>query len=99
MEISKTQANGKITLAVEGKIGTTTSQQFQEALLPAFDEANEVVLDFSGVTYIASAGLRVLLMGQKTASSKNGSMTLNNVSEEVMEVLDMTGFSDMLTIV
>jgi anti-anti-sigma factor len=98
MEITKTQENGKITITVEGKIGTNTSQQFQETLLPALDEANEVVLDFSGVAYIASAGLRVLLMGHKTASSKNGSMMLINVSEEVMEVLDMTGFSDMLTI-
>jgi len=47
---------------------------------------------------VSSAGLRVLLMGQKTATAKDASMTVVNVSEEIMEVLDMTGFTDMLTI-
>ena len=56
MNISKTQENGKIILAVEGKISTTTSQQLREALIPVFDEVKEVVLDFSKIAYIARPG-------------------------------------------
>ena len=98
MTIKKVQGNGKITLVLEGRLDTNTSPQLQEALVPAFSEAKEVELDFSELVYVSSAGLRVLLMGQKTAISKKASMTLSCVSEEIMEVFEMTGFSDMLTI-
>jgi len=98
MNISKTQENGRIILAVEGKISTTTSQQFQETLIPVFDEAKEVVLDFSEVAYIASAGLRVIFTGYEAANAKGAKMTLRGVSEDVMEVFEMTGFAEFLEI-
>ena len=98
MTINKTRENGTITIAIEGRLDTSTSPRFQEALIPLFDEAKIVKLDFANVAYVSSAGLRVLLIGQKTAKSNNASMTLFNVSEEVMEVFDMTGFSNMLNI-
>jgi len=98
MTINKTRENGTVTIAVEGRLDTSTSPRFQEALIPLFDEAKEVKIDFAGVIYVSSAGLRVLLMGQKTAKAKGAAMTLCDVSGEVMEVFDMTGFSDMLTI-
>ena len=99
MTINKIQEGGKLTLSIEGRLDTTTSSQLHDALIPAFDESKEFVLDFSKVEYISSAGLRVLLIGQKTANSKGAAMKLCGVSEEIMEVLEMTGFNDMLTIV
>lgn len=99
MTINKTQENGKRVLALDGRLDTTTAPQLQDVLIPLFDEAKEIALDFTKISYVSSAGLRVLLMGQKTAKSKGALMTLCGVSAEVMEVFEMTGFSDMLTIV
>lgn len=98
MTINKTHENGKIILALEGRLDTTTAPQLQEVLIPSFDEPREITLDFSRLSYVSSAGLRVLLMGQKEAKKKGGSIALFGVSEEIMEVLEMTGFADMLTI-
>ncbi len=99
MTINKTLEKGKLTLALTGRLDTTTSPQFQDVLIPAFDGSKEILLDFSELDYVSSAGLRVLLLGQKEAKKKGGFMTLSGVSEEVMEVLEMTGFADMLTII
>ena len=99
MNIGKTQENGKLILALEGRLDTTTAPRLQEILIPAFGESNEINLDFANLAYVSSAGLRVLLMGQKEAKKKSASMTLTGVSEEIMEVFEMTGFADMLTIV
>jgi anti-anti-sigma factor len=98
MTIRQTHENGKLTLSLEGRLDTTTSPQFQDTLISAFDEAKEIVLDFAKLVYVSSAGLRALLIGQKTASAKSASLMVCNVSGDVMEVLDMTGFSTMLTI-
>ena len=98
MTITKTQENGIVTLSLDGRLDTTTAPKLQDALISAFGEAREIMLDFKDLKYVSSAGLRVLLMGQKTAESKGDSMTLINVSEEITEVFDMMGFSDMLTI-
>ncbi len=99
MIINKITENGKLTLALGGRLDTATAPQLQEVLIPAFDEAEDVVLDFEKLAYVSSAGLRVLLMGQKEAKKKSGSLALRGVSEDIMEVLEMTGFADMLTIV
>jgi len=99
MTINKLQENGKLTLAIEGKLDTNTAPQLNDALIPAFDEVKQVELDFSQLSYISSAGLRVLLTGEKTAQSKGASMTLLGVPEEIFKIFKMTGFDDMLTIV
>ena len=99
MIINKIEENKNLILIPEGRLDAITSTQLQDALIPAFDTAKEVKLDFSKIEYISSAGLRVLLIGQKAANSKGASMLLCSVSEEIMEVLKMTGFTDMLTIV
>ena len=98
MVISKTQDNGKVTLSLSGRLDTTSAPQLQDALLPAFEEANEIQLDFTDLAYVSSAGLRVLLIGQKTAMSKGAAMKVTNICEEIMEVLDMTGFTNLLTL-
>jgi len=99
MTINKSIENEKLTLNLDGRLDTTTAPQLQEVLGTVFDESKDVVLDFAKLAYVSSAGLRVLLMGQKTSKVKNAEMTLVNVSDEVMEVFEMTGFADMLTIV
>ena len=99
MVINKSQKNGTLMLALEGRLDTVTAPQVQNALIPAFDEADAVELDFTKLAYVSSAGLRVLLMGQKTANKKGASMSISGVSEEIMEVFEMTGFADMLTII
>ena len=98
MTLKTTKEDGKITIALEGKLSVNSSQQLQDALIPAFDEAKEIVLDFAELIYVSSAGLRVLLVGDETAAEKGGSMKLTNVSEDIMEVFDMTGFTSMLDI-
>lgn len=98
MIIQKTKMGDNVTLALCGRLDTVTSSQLQEALIPAFDESETVELDIENLTYISSAGLRVLLMGQKTATVKNRKMKVINVSADVMDVFKMTGFNDILTI-
>ncbi len=99
MTINKTQEGEKLTFALDGRLDTTTAPQLQDALIPAFGEAKDITLDFTQLAYVSSAGLRVLLIGQKEAKKTGASMKLCGVSDEVMEVLEMTGFSNMLTIV
>ena len=98
MTISKTQEDGTIIFSIEGRLDTSTSPQLQDVLIPAFDEAKNIKLDFAKLIYVSSAGLRVLLLGQKTAKAKNLSMKVFNVSEEIKEVFEMTGFTEMLEI-
>ncbi len=98
MVINKSQDNGKVTLSLSGRLDTTTAPQLQDALLPAFDEASEIHLDFTDLAYVSSAGLRVLLIGQKMAITKGAIMIVTNICDEIMEVLDMTGFSNVLTL-
>ncbi len=99
MNINKTQKDGKLVFLLDGRLDTTTAPKLQDLLIPAFDEAKEIALDFHNLAYVSSAGLRVLLMGQKEAKKREGSMTVCGVSEEIMEVFEMTGFAEMLTIV
>jgi anti-anti-sigma factor len=98
MTINKTQDSGKFTIAIEGKLDATTAPEFQNVLIHAFDEAKEIALDFAKLAYISSAGLRVLLTGQKTAKAKGVSITILNVSQEIINIFNMTGFADILTI-
>lgn len=98
MNVIVTDCESYVRVIVEGRVDTNTSPQLQQAILNAFQKSKDVVVDFLNVPYISSAGLRALLIGQKTAASKGGSMKLTNVSETVMEILNMTGFSKILKI-
>ncbi|MCL2219861.1 MAG: STAS domain-containing protein [Chitinispirillia bacterium] len=99
MEIVKSQQDGKVVFTLTGRLDTNTAPEFQAALLSVFDGDKYVVLDFAGLEYISSAGLRVLLLGEKTAKMKDSAMSLINVREEIREVFEMTGFTDILKIV
>jgi anti-anti-sigma factor len=97
--INKTKTGDKTVFAIEGKLDTTNSAQLQDELIAAFDETKHLELDFAKIAYVSSTGLRVLLLGEKTAKKKEAEMTIINVSSEVMEIFDLTGFSDILNIV
>ena len=98
MTISETRREGMIQLTIVGRVDTNTSPELQKSILQAFQKGNTVILDMASTDYISSAGLRALLIGQKTASSKGGSMKLIHVRDSVMKVFEMTGFAQMLTI-
>ncbi len=85
------------TLHLSGRIDTTTSPQLDAEIKEDIEQISKLVLDFTDVAYISSAGLRVLLTAQKTMSKKDG-MELCGVGEAVSEVFEITGFSDILTI-
>ncbi|MCL1904248.1 MAG: STAS domain-containing protein [Oscillospiraceae bacterium] len=98
MNINKTQYGEKTTFALSGRLDTTTAPRLQETLIPEFDTVKHIELDFTELAYVSSAGLRVLLIGEKTAKAKGGKQSLVNVTAEIMEVFDMTGFSGILHI-
>jgi len=98
MDIIQTQDEKAVVLEITGRLDTVTSPKFQDVLEEAISLSLDIILDFAGVDYISSAGLRVLLLGQKNTHADGKSMTLKNVSSEVMEIFDVTGFSGMLTI-
>lgn len=98
MNLTETRNGSTIQIKIEGRVDTTTSPQLQQAILTAFQKGSKVVLDFQEVSYVSSAGLRALLIGQKTAMSKGGSMVMVHVQEMVMSVLEMSGFSGILQI-
>ena len=97
MEIIKTKDGEKLTVALSGRLDTTTSPDLQASLAEDIDAVGELVFDMTDLEYISSAGLRVMLSSQKTMN-KQGSMKLTGVCEAVKEVFDVTGFSDILTI-
>lgn len=97
MEIRKEKKDSALSMAIEGRIDTTTAPQLEAELRSDIDGVTELYLDFTGVEYISSAGLRVLLSAQKLMS-RQGKMVLSHVNESVMEVFEVTGFSDILTI-
>ena len=97
MTITKTLEEGKLTVKVEGRLDTTTAPELEEELKSAIDEANELVFDLEGLEYLSSAGLRILLASQKKMTEKGG-MKVTNVNDVIMEIFEITGFSDILTI-
>ena len=84
---------------MEGRLDTNTSPEFQAQLEPLLDQVTEVHLDFQGIDYVSSAGLRVLLAVLQTMEDRNGTLELNHVNDNVRDIFDITGFLDILTIV
>ncbi len=97
MNVNKIKDAGKLTAVIEGRVDTTTAPELEKSLKEDMEGCTELVLDFKAVEYISSAGLRVLLSAQKIMS-KQGEMTLINVNSDIMEIFEVTGFSDILTI-
>lgn len=97
LNMNKTVENGKVIFALDGRLDTITAPELENELKAALDGVNELTLDLAGLEYISSAGLRVLLSTQKIMN-KQGRMIIRNVSETIMVIFDVTGFSDILTI-
>ncbi|MBQ8128784.1 MAG: STAS domain-containing protein [Clostridia bacterium] len=97
MNINSRMDAGTLCVSVEGRLDTMTAPELEAALGRDMPAAEQLVLDFSKLDYISSAGLRVLLAAHKTMSRKGG-MKVIHVNEIVKEVFDVTGFSDILTV-
>lgn len=97
MNITKTKNDAAVELAVEGRLDTTTAPALEAEIKALGEDVNSLVLDFEKLEYISSAGLRVLLSAQKLMN-KQGTMKVKNVCDDIQEVFEITGFSDILTI-
>ena len=97
MTITKNQNGSVLEIALAGRLDTMTAPELEAELSKSMDGAESLILDFSKLDYISSAGLRVLLSAHKAMAGKGG-MKLTHVNEIVQEVFDVTGFSDILTI-
>ena len=97
MEIKSTTEGTRLTIAVSGRVDTVTAPELAAAL--KFGDATCVVIDLANDPYMSSAGLRLLLSANKTMQQNGGELQIANLQEAVREVFDITGFSDILTLV
>ena len=97
LTINKTVENGKAIISPEGRLDSVTAPEMENAVKEVLPGIDELTLDFAKLEYISSAGLRVLLSAQK-AMNTQGKMTVVNVNGTIMEIFEVTGFSDILTI-
>ncbi len=97
MTIDKIQDGKSLKVKVSGRLDTTTAPQLEEELNASLAEVEDLTMDFEELEYISSAGLRVLLSAQKVMN-KQGTMTVIGVNDTIMEIFEVTGFSDILTI-
>ena len=97
LNIRKTIENGNAVFSLEGRLDTVTAPELEKELKESFGGLRDLTLDFSKLEYISSAGLRVLLAAQKVMNQQ-GSLKITNVNETIMEIFEVTGFMDILTI-
>ena len=97
MTITTSREGEKMQIVLQGRLDTTTGPQLEVELKRSISGITELIFDFAGLEYISSAGLRVLLAAQKVMN-KQGSLMIRNVNSVVMEVFEITGFVDILTI-
>ncbi len=97
LKINKTADAGKVNISLEGRLDTVTSPELDAELKETLEGITELTLDFAGLEYVSSAGLRVLLAAQKTMMNQ-GTLKIVNVNDVVMEIFEVTGFTDILKI-
>ena len=97
LTVNKNQKDTNLTLEIIGRVDTTTAPQLEAVMEQSLDGVTELTMDLSGLEYMSSAGLRVLLMVQKKMNVQ-GNMKLINVNDDIMEIFEITGFADILTI-
>ncbi len=97
MTIQKTLEGEKLTVALEGQLNTMTAPELEGELRTAVNGITELVFDLTDLSYVSSAGLRVLLAAQKVMN-KQGKMLIRNPNEEVMDVFELTGLTDIMDI-
>ena len=97
LNITKNANGAELVVSLEGRLDTTTAPQLESDIKSSVDGISDLILDFTNLEYISSAGLRVLLASHKIMA-KQGSMVVKNASEDVKEIFDVTGFSNILNI-
>lgn len=97
MTIQEKREPGKIIFKVTGRLDATNAQELENAVLGSTNGVNTLIMDFSGLDYIASAGIRVLLKSYKVMASHGGIIVIRGANEEVTDVLTITGFADKIT--
>ena len=97
MNIKKEQNGTELKISLEGRLDTTTAPELESELKASLEGVSELDFDFESLEYVSSAGLRVLLAAQKTMN-RQGKMVIKNVKPEIMEIFEVTGFVDILTI-
>lgn len=97
MKITKTQNGNSLYLALEGRLDTNTAPELEASIKDSIDKVEELTIDMEALDYLSSAGLRVLLGTQKIMN-KQGSMRVIHVNDTIMEIFEVTGFADILTI-
>lgn len=98
MDIIKNTDGSTLNVALIGRLDTITAPSLDKELKDSLTGITMLAFDFSKLEYISSAGLRVLLSAQKVMN-KQGSMTISSVNDDIMEIFEITGFSDILTII
>ena len=97
MNIEKKMNGSELTIELVGRLDTTTAPKLEQELKESISGVENLILDFAGLVYLSSAGLRVLLAAQKIMN-KQGSMVIRNVNETIADIFEVTGFVDILTI-
>ena len=97
LTINKTKNDSVLAVALDGRLDTSTAPQLEAELKASLDGVTKLDFDMTNLAYVSSAGLRVLLAAQKIMN-RQGGMVIHNANEEIMEVFEVTGFNDILTI-
>lgn len=98
MTINKIKDGEKLTIAINGRLDTITAPDLDKEVKEGIDGVTELVFDMKDLDYISSAGLRVLLSAQKIMNKK-GNMTVTNCADSILDIFEITGFSEVLTVV
>lgn len=97
MDITEKKNGKELCISLKGRLDTTTAPELEKVLAGSLDGVTELDFDMGALDYLSSAGLRILLSAQKRMN-KQGSMKVMNVNETIMEIFEVTGFADILTI-
>ncbi|MCR4653576.1 MAG: STAS domain-containing protein [Eubacterium sp.] len=97
LDINMNENGKELTVELKGELNVGTSPELEQALKGKLEEVDKLIFDLSGLEYISSAGLRVLLFSHQTVS-KNGTMIIRNLTDEVKDIFEVTGFSDAMNI-
>ncbi|MDR0628584.1 MAG: STAS domain-containing protein [Treponema sp.] len=98
MEVTKTKTGDTLILRINGKLSAATAEAFNAEVEEAIAESNHIEMDFTEVSYMASAGLRVLIAAQKKLNACDGALALRNVGEDILEVFEVTGLNEVFDI-
>ena len=99
MDIKITRQENKTIVVLNGRIDTSNADQFQQDVAPLLEgESPDIDIDCTDMTYTSSQGLRIFLMLQKSVMARGGKMVMRNMNPQVKEVFDITGFSNIITI-